>query len=334
MIRNILSSKYGIEVKDEIRLGNYEACKKDDDLYTLVPILNKDEEELNELAQLVEHLANIGDHQVSNFLETKDGNIRTEVEDRVYCVLVNKKVRSFTAKNIGRKLGKFHHRGRIVPFGVEKINRMGKWKSLWENRIDQMEKFWGTMLYKQPESDFDQLFLESFPYYMGIAENAIQYLVDTELDDEPSAIDSGTVCHVRFKRETWMGEYYIKNPFDWVFDHGGRDLAEWTRERYFRNIKTYHRDVKNFYDEYQSVLPLSPFSWRLVYARLIFPLHYVECVENYYSAQFEADRLMLEDQMKKYLNQSRDSEEFLRSFFENIEVPTKKMKIPAINWLY
>ncbi|MCM3217141.1 spore coat putative kinase YutH [Niallia taxi] len=334
MIRKILYSHYGVEVTDELRFGHYEACRKDDNLYTLIPVDNKEEEEIQELQELVHHMTSLGDHRVSTFLESKEGNIREEVDGQAYCVLLNEHLQPLQSKQLGRKLGKFHYRGRSVQFGVQKISRMGQWKGMWEQRIDQMETYWNTKMYQEPESEFDKLFLEAFPYYMGIAENAIQYLVDTELDDETSPIDSGTVCHNRFMKSTWNGEYYVKNPFDWVFDHCGRDLAEWTRERYFINIKTYHRDVRSFFTDYQSVTPLSSFSWRLIYARLLFPLHFVECVENYYSSSSEAERHFLEDQLKKYLNQSKDAEEFLRVFYEMVEAPVKKTKIPTLSWLY
>jgi len=333
MIRNILYSKYGIEVEEEKKIGQFEACIHNGELYTLVPIANKPEEEMDELERLVQHLVERGDKQVSHFLASKEGETRVEVEEQAFCVLQNKQVSGFTSKQLGRKLGKFHYRGRTVPFNVEKISRIGKWKNLWEKRLDQIEGFWNGMLYKEPESDFDRLFLESFPYYLGIGENALQYLVDTELDEEPAAVDSGTICHHRFIKNTWMGEYYIKNPFDWVFDHCGRDLSEWSRERYFQNIKTYHRDIRSFFHDYQTVMPLSAFSWRLIYARLLFPMHYIECIENYYSSVHEADRLLLEDRLKKFLSQSKDSERFLSHFFENVEVPVKKMKLPAVSWL-
>ena len=333
MIKNILSDKYEITGEKETRVGPYEACISNGKLYTLIPITNMDEEELYELEQIAEHIYLSGDYTVGRLLESKEGSKRTEFKEQTFCILVNDRLKSFQAKNLGRKLGKFHYRGRTVQFGVQNISRMGQWKGLWEQRLDQMESFWNGMLYKQPESDFDRLFLESFPYYMGISENAIQYLVDTELDDDPNPVDSGTICYNRFTKETWAQEYYIKNPFEWVFDHCGRDLAEWTRDRYFRNIKTYHREVKDFFNEYQTIMPLSSFSWRLIYSRLLFPIHYVECVENYYSAYHEADRLFHEDRLKKMLNQSKDLEEFLNLFYDIAEVPVKKMRIPTVSWL-
>ena len=68
----------------------------------------------------------------------------------------------------------------------------------------------------------------------------------------------------------------MKNPFDWVFDHASRDLAEWVRDYYIQHIHTYQRGVVQFFQEYQSIERLSSFSIRLLYARLLFPIHYFE----------------------------------------------------------
>ena len=57
-------------------------------------------------------------------------------------------------------------------------------------RLDQLEKFWQSQVMNHPSDVFDQLFIESFPYYLGVAENAIQYVVDTEMDDTPQLTDA------------------------------------------------------------------------------------------------------------------------------------------------
>ena len=61
-------------------------------------------------------------------------------------------------------------------------------------RLDQLEKFWQSQVMNHPTDVFDQLFIESFPYYLGVAENAIQYVVDTEMDDTPQLTDAATIC--------------------------------------------------------------------------------------------------------------------------------------------
>lgn len=329
----LLKTHYGLEANEEFKLGHYNAYRGKEHIYILVPIGGMAEEDLQELEMLTDHLVKSGEKYCSTFMKTKDGKTLSEWENGRYCVLMNKQMQVRKVSRSGRKLAKFHFRGRSVSFEVKNLSRIGQWKQLWETRLDQMEKVWNEMLFQQPEYEFDRMFLESFPYYRGIAENAIQYIVDTEIDDNPGITDSGTVCHIQFTEETWARNYYMKNPFDWVFDHSSRDLAEWTRERYFRNIKTYEPELRQFIREYQSIVPLTSFSWRLYFARLLFPLHYFYCIETYYGSSSEQEKRILEERLKKFLQQSEDHERFLGRFYEFAEVPVQRMKIPLIGWL-
>ncbi|MBB6445012.1 spore coat putative kinase YutH [Bacillus benzoevorans] len=329
---NLLKTHYGIDANEAAPMGRYQSFKKDNEKFFFVPVDNMEDEELAELEQLANHLKNSGDRYVSTFMHTKDNSRILKLENQQLCLLTCRNYQFRTLNRIGRKLAKFHFRGRTISFSVKKTSRIGQWKSLWEKRLDQMEKVWNSMLFQQPESEFDRMFVESFSYYMAIGENAIQFLVDTELDDEPKTIDSGTICHSRFTANTW-GEDSIRSPFDWVFDHCSRDLSEWTRERYLHQFRTYQHEVKSFFTDYQTVEPLSSFAWRLFYSRLLFPLHYVECIEEYYSTNSEQQRRMLIDRLEKYLVQTNEHERFLKEIFELVEVPVRKYQIPKIDWL-
>nr|WP_295971894.1 spore coat protein YutH [uncultured Bacillus sp.] len=333
MKRNLLKIHYGIDAEETAPIGRYKCFKKNQQRFFLIPIGGIGDEELSELEQLTTHMKGSGDRYVCSFVYTKENNRTLNIDSNQLCLLTCQDVHSRTLNRLGRKLAKFHFRGRTVSFPVTKISRMGQWKLLWEKRLDQMEKVWNTMLHQQPDNDFDRLFIESFSYYMAIGENAIQYLVDTELDDEPNVLDSGTICHTRFTEKTWGENHLFRSPFDWVFDHRSRDLAEWTRERYLRQFRTYRHDIKKFFTEYQSVEPLSSFAWRLLYARLLFPLHYVDCIEEYYSTNSEQQKHVLLDQLEKYLVQSTEHERFLHDFFQLLEVPVRTSRIPRIDWL-
>ena len=96
-------------------------------------------------------------------------------------------------------------------------------------RLDRLEKFWQSQVMNHPTDVFDQLFIESFPYYLGVAENAIQYVVDTEMDDTPQLTDAATICQERFTPLLWHQTKRLKLPFDWVYDHPTRDIAELIR---------------------------------------------------------------------------------------------------------
>ena len=336
MLQKMLENQYGITVKEHVKLDAYDALRGNGWLYLISNPAGKEEADITELEKIAEHLRNYGDQNAPIFLQSKEGQLITTWEQKKYCVLANRQIEEHRNIKLGRKLAKFHERGRMVPFQIERSSRTGQWKSLWEKRLEQMEKVWNGILFQTPEDEFERMFIDSFPYYLGLTENAIQYLVDTELDDEPLETDSGTVCHERFNNNTWgpYNHYLIKNPFDWVFDHRSRDLAEWTRERYFRNIQTYDVELRQFFAEYQSIAPLSSFSWRLLYSRLIFPLHYFDCIESYYITRSEQDKKVLEDSLRKILRQSSEYERFLAGFFQMSGAPIKRMNLPQLEWLF
>lgn len=334
MIQQWLEQQYGIKAEAELSIGRYSACKRGDQLYLLIHPVKQDQEEIAELQKITQHLSYTGDKTVPLFFPSKTGEILSEWKNEKACVLACRSgMKRKTTSPLGRKLAKFHQRGRTLSVPINKISRLGQWKQIWEKRLDQMEGVWSSKIYQYPENEFEKLFMESFPYYMGLAENAIQYLVDTEIDEKPTTVDHGTVCHERFSESTWGEEAVFKNPFEWIMDHSCRDLAEWTRERYFHNSQTYEPDVKQFFIDYQSRSKLSPFSWRLLYARMIFPLHYFECVEGYYVSGSEQTRHTLEDRLQKLLNHSSEYEQFLAVFYQIVEAPIRTYRIPELDWL-
>ncbi|OCA87605.1 spore coat protein YutH [Bacillus sp. FJAT-27225] len=332
MLGQMLEQVYGIKTEKYMRVESFDAFLANGFCYFVADPGTRDEEEAAELQKLAAHVAAYGDRNVPALLPTKNGPIIAEWENRRYCLFAGQLSERNVNQRIGRRLAKFHERGRLVPFEVQKNSRIGKWKQLWEARLDQMEKVWSAKIFQPSDEEFERLFIESFPYYLGLAENSIQYLVDTEIDDDPMDSDSGTVCHERFSNDTWGKQYMIKNPLDWVFDHRSRDLAEWARARYFHNSRTSGPEITRFFTEYQQVAMLSPFGWRLLYARLLFPLHYLETVETYYSAARETDRRAAEERLTGIINKSKDYEQFLTSFYGLANAPVAA-KLPRPEWL-
>ena len=329
----MLNEKFDLHEGHEFDVEKYRAFKQKNALYLIMAVNGRGNQEISELEKISTQLQTFGDREVPTLLPAKDGEKVVEWEENLYSLLKYRELKKFETIKMGRKLARFHLRGKYMPFQVVNVNRVGLWKQLWERRLDQMESFWNGKLFYEPENEFEKMFFDSFPYYMGLAENAIQYLTDTELDEKPTEIDNGTVCHERFIKTTWGRSHLIKNPFDWVFDHCSRDLADWIRERYLYNPQTYLPEIQRFLAEYQQVTRLSPFAWRLTYARLLFPLHYFECIENYYITNSEQQKLALEDRLQKYLKQTEEHEQFLGRFYQLMEAPIRAYRLPVINWL-
>ncbi len=332
MSQEILSKYYGIQVERAHNEGSLNSFVAGNSIYTIHKVTNMEEQILQELYMLSEHLRTSGDRYVSSFVPTEDGKYLVTEEEQDYVVLHNQMLK-VSPQKLGRKLARFHVSGRTVQQRIEKINRIGQWKQLWEQRVNQLESVYRNVVTQHPSDEFERLFVESFPYYMGLSENAIQYLVDTELDDEPREHDAGTVCHERFHSNTWGKNVWMHNPFQWVFDHGSRDVAEWVRDLYDKRTQTFHHDLKQFVREYQSVTPLSSFSWRLLYSRLVFPLHYFQCIEDYYITTSEQQKHVLSEKLQRILQTTHYHERFLTDFYQLCEVPINRLSIPKINWL-
>ncbi|WP_114746121.1 spore coat putative kinase YutH [Falsibacillus pallidus] len=333
MMSDILQKHFGIQPEQSYMVRNQMRYISGGVLYTVVPVTHVEEDTLVELYEMSEHLSKEGDRYVSRFVPSTNEKFLVTENEVDYVVLGNAPHPVVPSLKLGRKLARFHDRGRSIDKVIKSCSRIGEWKSLWEKRLDQMEGVWNNYLMERPDREFSRIFIESYPYYMGLAENAIQYLVDTEMDEETRDSDAGTVCHVRFHEGTWGSEVCIKDPFDWVFDHASRDISEWIRERYFSQKRTFQPDIRSFLQEYESVSPLSAFSWRLIYARLLFPIHYFECIEDYFTASSEQTQKQLEDKLERMIKTSREYEAFLGNFYRIADVPLKKMAIPEIQWL-
>jgi len=302
-------------------------------LYTIINATHFTQEMLMEFRQMALHLQKFGEKGVSTFCLAKNGKYLVTVEKQDFVVLRNPMKKRSSYSNIGRKLAKFHYRGRLIQEEITQTNRVGTWRILWEKRLEQLEGFYHRLLQRSPSETFEILFVDIFPYYMGMAENAIQYVADTELDEDPLAADAGTICHERFRPDTWGQSAIIKNPFDWVFDHAARDISEWIRFQFWHQQSKYKAEIKQFIKGYQSIQPLTLFSWRMIFARLLFPLHFFECVEDYFMASSHQRKKELEEQMTRYIRDTKEYEHFLASFYQLVEIPVKRVPIPVVSWL-
>lgn len=332
-MKDTLFEQYKLKVDRSVKAFGYEAIIYRNIVYCIVPISNLEQEELYELKYLGDYMIQKGDIRVGSILPTIDGQLSTTIDEEIVAIIRCPVYTHRVSNSLGYELARFHKRGRSFPYQVNKVNRIGQWKYLWEKRLDQMELFWKGKVKQHPENRFETLFVEAFPYYIGLTENAIQYLVDTEMDETPTAIDSATICHHRFTEISWDKDSFTKLPTEWVYDHYSRDLAEYIRDQYVSGDKSQNGQIAHFLREYEQVSPLSSFSWRLIYARLLFPLHFFECIEGYYMSESESKKEKQLQRLESILSHSGDHEHFLATFLSSVGVNEKRLTIPNINWL-
>ncbi|MGM9985719.1 MAG: spore coat putative kinase YutH [Bacillaceae bacterium] len=332
MLMRAIYDYYGLHAGELHQWGKYQSFLLRNKIYVLVPIRELKEDELLEIKNLTDFYNQCGDTTVGEFVENMYGYYVSKINGKD-CVLL--KYNRSTPREVlpmGQELAQFHFQGKYYTERIENINRIGQWKELWVSRLEQLEKFWREKVMTHPESGVDRDFVDTFPYYLALTENAVQYVVDTEMDDEPKLFDAGTVCYNHFTRQQWDNEYRMKMPIEWVYDHPSRDIAEFIRYEFYHRKERREEVILEFLNEYEKITPLSSFSWRLIYGRLLFPLPYFEAIEGYYGSG-ASGRNKYEKDLKACIDLLPAYEDFLKRFYSLIKLPTRKVGIRDIEWL-
>ncbi|OEH93976.1 spore coat putative kinase YutH [Bacillus solimangrovi] len=288
------------------------------------------EEELLEMKMLSDYMYMQGEANVLRIVPSAEQSLVYKEENLSYVLLSAGFIENdMSEPTHGIYLKERHNRGRSYPYSSQHQNRLGKWKDIWATRLQQMEEYWYSKMYDSLSSSFEQWFVESFPYFLGVTENAIQYVADNDLDDVRGERLDGTICMKRIER--MVGEIF---PWEWIYDHYSRDVGEWIRTLYWEHGYPHcFHEINTFLNDYESRGGLSLYGWRMVYARLLFPQHYFECVEGYFMAHSDVEREKYTHQLRHIIKNNKQYEYFIRDFYQNVGLSPEKLNLPTLHWL-
>ncbi|GAE93989.1 spore coat protein S [Gracilibacillus boraciitolerans JCM 21714] len=228
-------------------------------------------------------------------------------------------------QNDAAKLSSFHRAGFAYPYQPSSISSYGKWKELWIAKIDQYEALYQHLYQKRPASFFVRDFVNIFPYIVGIAENAIQYMNQVEKETRFHEYDQPTIVFGRYHTQ-------LNDPFIWcnqfVFDHPVRDMAEKLRSYMSERNGISSEQCKSFIQNYTSDLPLSVFGWKLLYARLIYPIHLLEIMDQIQSSNENIYSF------EHIIENQNVYEENLSTFFHQMGIDDRSINSIQLDWLW
>ena len=181
------------------------------------------------------------------------------------------------------------------------------WGLLWSNKIDYLEHFILENGKKYP------LLVDSFNYYVGMAENAISYY--NEID---TSLIKSFICHKKIRINDKVDVIY--NPLNIILDYKVRDIAEYIKISFFNNNKNIYNELNNYLRKnYLSINEVM-----LLISRLLYPSFYFELYEDILIDN--KDEKIIQD----YISNTNEYEEYLSNiinYFRNI------YDIPTIDWL-
>ncbi|MGF7013409.1 hypothetical protein [Ornithinibacillus bavariensis] len=325
MMKELLFVNYNIYAKEHVLINGREGFRDHDTNYFIISSSNK-EMVLLEQAALAYFLAENGYNHTAIPILTKNNSWFVENDGQQYLVLRVSNLQHSPIESHGKQLAQFHNITASYQYEPQEISSYGMWKDLWIRKLTAFEHKLQEEL-KENGNDYYRLLVDVFPYIIGISENAIQYIQESESERRFHQADTGVFAFRRYQDNLIAPVIWTD---DLVFDHPTRDIAEYIRYKLLDNNETALEEVYVFIRDYQGVQPLSIFGWRLLYARLLFPIHFFDLMEAGFQGK-EYERYFYE--LEALLQTQVRYEKRLNRLFDLLQVNFREYDIPVLHWL-
>ena len=304
-MKEIINYNYNFDLQEVKEYKNYATFKYyGEDFYFV--FFNRTEEELKDLVLICAELKNKG-IRVHDFIINREGKLLTKVGENCYILLklnaTNDEVINFI--NLCEYVNKFR-----LNNNNSKLYR-NDWGNLWSKKVDYFE-------YQIKELGKDKtVILDSFSYYIGLAENAIAYVNKINRVIGISSNDNVTLSHRRiFYPNTNLN---FLNPLSFIFDLDVRDIAGYLKIEFW-NGEDSLLDLKT----YLKIKRLTPYSYHMLYARLLYPSYYFDIYEDVMNNDGDEERLI------PIIKKVSEYENFLKQAYLEIN---KYTNLERIDWL-
>ncbi|SDH69807.1 spore coat putative kinase YutH [Alteribacillus bidgolensis] len=285
MERNVYDH-YGLYMDQSFKAGVYTGFSAGNSLYLLVPDIAQQQDDWKEKLEWAEQLRWLGDETIAVFVSpyTRGYSVPVDGEKQLlFHIPAPSSVNKRNADKEGKALAEFHKKGmNLFPRSIPQPF-LERWCEWWETRLEQLENWYTYVRKKTNYSQMDKWFLQTFPYYIGRTENAIQWLKETSWNAE-GIEEPGCVAHFCFTPTTWITldqeRAPVKLPSDWLYDHPSRDVSEWIRNA-MENDRS-ESEIRHFIKEYEEANQITHLGRQLVFGRLLFPYYYMEQLEQTY----------------------------------------------------
>lgn len=157
-----------------------------------------------------------------------------------------------------------------IPIDKSKLRR-DDWYNMWVQKIDYFEYQVSQMGKKYP------VIRESFNYYVGLAENAIILVKNTDPNNLNLGLSHRSIDNTSFE---------LYNPLNLIIDVRIRDVCEYFKYCFFNNI-----DISNELDLFLTYNKLGRDEGRYFLARMLFPTYYFDLYEKIINDEIDEKEL-------------------------------------------
>lgn len=250
-------------------------------------------------------------YQLSNFpyffniIVNRNDDYITLIENKPYVLLKLSKIEN-------DKISIFDIRTDIFINLNNKISSLNHfpWVRLWENKIDYFEEW-----FCKRQNSYKNIY-PLFHYFVGIAENALLYFKQSEIEENKDKIDQLVISHYRLNINNNLYDYY--DPTNAILDHASRDVSEYLKSCFVNKIWDF-----DLIKEYLKQHVFSKYGIRIMLSRIMFPSFFFDYIEEMITNNSEIDLLYLETR----------ADEFQRFLKQIMLFLVEEYNIPEINWI-
>lgn len=298
---------YNIDIDDlKEQDGKYFFKYQNQDFFFVY--FNRNIEELNDILICVNNMKEKG-IDVHNIIINRNGQYLTKINNFDYILMsvnnYNEEYDIFDMINIANKL--------TLNYNTSKLYR-NNWSNLWTQKMDYFE-------YQIRELGINKTVIkDSFSYYLGLAENAISYVNNTNLKYNALNNAKITLAHRRIFYPNYKLNFL--NPLAFIFDLEVRDIGEYLKAMFFSEDNT--EEVIEELGYYLQIKKLTIYEYHMLYARLLYPSYYFDLYENIMNNDESEEKLV------NIIKKNKEYELFLKNAYLEI---SKYAPIEKIDWL-
>ncbi len=305
-MKNVLLYYYNLTPEDIHQKDDVYFFKINNYRYFMYPVMRSNDE-MKEIFEIDRELI-IKKFPVHQIILNKQNNILTQHNNLSYVLLKSciKKNDLICSEDIA-----YLENNTPVIKNNSSLYR-SNWIDLWEKKNDYIEYQISQFGMNYP------IIVEHFAYYIGLAENAIVYAKNTNIDVKPTILDNPVICHKRITNKTNLFDLF--NPLEFVIDHKARDIAEYIKFKFFYNKENLWEEIHNYFTSNN----ISLYGVRMFYARLLYPTYFFDKYDEIlYGISSEKDLMNIIQKQDEY-------EEFLADMYNFLNL---RYKIPEIEWI-
>lgn len=305
-MKETLEYYYGLDIDFLEELDGKYHFKLDNQDYFFV-FYNRSIDELKDIVNVCNEMILKGIN-VNKILINRNNSYLTKINEYDYILFavsnINEEYDIFDMIKISDKL--------VLNNSKSSLYR-NNWGTLWSEKVDYFE-------YQVRELAINKdVVKNSFSYYIGLAENAISYVNNTNFKYK-NVLDYRIVLS---HRRVYFPNYKLNylNPLSFIFDLEVRDIAEYLKSMFFNKNEEY---VLEELSSYLKVRRLSIYEYQMLFARLLYPTYYFDNYESVMNKNVDEEVLV------KIIKRCNDYEIFLKKAYLEI---SRYAKIDKIDWI-